>query len=84
MPVGQVVRTSYSLDTVAVFGALLTTAAAAAFRQGARLREDADKMRVTKRQGKGSLIGIGQPRPLRGARPARVVGPRCARAGAWG
>nr|WP_242646957.1 MULTISPECIES: DUF2975 domain-containing protein [Streptomyces] len=41
-PVGQAVRTPYSLDTVAVFGALLTAAAAAAFRQGARLREDAE------------------------------------------
>ncbi|GGR42342.1 DUF2975 domain-containing protein [Streptomyces netropsis] len=41
-PVGQVVHTPYSLDMVAVFGALLIAAAAAAFRQGARLREDVE------------------------------------------
>ncbi|BDM69976.1 hypothetical protein HEK616_34630 [Streptomyces nigrescens] len=33
---------NYSFDTVAVFGALLTAAAATAFRQGAGLREGAE------------------------------------------
>ncbi|MFI1204823.1 hypothetical protein ACH4VR_36245 [Streptomyces sp. NPDC020883] len=41
-PVGQAVHAPYSLNTVAMYGALLTAAAAAAFRQGARLREDTE------------------------------------------
>ncbi|WP_327129407.1 DUF2975 domain-containing protein [Streptomyces sp. NBC_01727] len=40
--VEQTVRTPYAMSTAAVFGALLTAAAAAAFRRGARLREDTE------------------------------------------
>ncbi|MEW1655520.1 DUF2975 domain-containing protein [Streptomyces sp. NPDC093707] len=41
-PVEQAVRTPYAMSTAAVFGCLLTAAAAAAFRRGARLREDTE------------------------------------------
>ncbi|MER0484610.1 DUF2975 domain-containing protein [Streptomyces sp. Edi2] len=41
-PVEQAVHTPYAMNTAAEFGALLTAAAAAAFRRGARLREDTE------------------------------------------
>ncbi|GCB43122.1 DUF2975 domain-containing protein [Streptomyces sp. NL15-2K] len=41
-PLQRAVHTAYSINTVALFGALLTAAAATAFRQGTRLREDTE------------------------------------------
>ncbi|GGU84289.1 hypothetical protein GCM10010211_57760 [Streptomyces albospinus] len=41
-PVAQAVHTPYAIDNAAVFGAVLSAAAAAAFRQGARLRADTE------------------------------------------
>ncbi|MBZ4320149.1 DUF2975 domain-containing protein [Streptomyces huiliensis] len=41
-PVEPTVRTPYAMSTAAILGALLTAAAAAAFRRGTRLREDTE------------------------------------------
>nr|WP_237535990.1 DUF2975 domain-containing protein [Streptomyces sp. SID3343] len=41
-PMKQTAHTPYAVDEVALFGAVLTAAAAAAFRRGARLREDTE------------------------------------------